>query len=205
MPRSAAALVAAICWVALAVRFSVTNAETRDVLESLWILARYFTILTNLAVAVAMTMVALGKRLSPGFEGGLTLSILLVGVVYAVLLQKLYHLTGAELFADVLMHKVSPVAMAAYWLLFARHEPMRWTEPLWWSVYPIAYLAYALVRGAIDGIYPYPFIDVGKIGIGQTALNAAAIAAAYLLAGLALVWLDRRLLGPNRLLAKAPQ
>ena len=203
MPRAAAALVALICWIALGVRFHLTNAGTGDALETLWILARFFTILTNFALAVAMTMVALGKRLSPGVEGGLTLAILLVGVVYTLLLQKLYHLTGAALFADVLMHKVSPVAMAAYWLLFAKHGPMRWSEPLWWSIYPIVYLVYALVRGAIEGIYPYPFIDVGKLGAEQVALNAAAIAAAFLLAGLALVWLDRRLLGRGMLLSKA--
>ena len=205
MPRAAAGVVALICWVALAVRFSVTYAETGDVLEALWILARFFTILTNLAVAVAMTMVAFGKRVSPGVEGGLTLAILLVGVVYALLLQKLYHLTGAALFPDTLMHKVSPIAMAAYWLLFARHRPMRWNEPLWWSIYPLAYFAYALVRGAIEGIYPYPFMDVGKIGAAQTAVNAAAIAAAFLVAGLGLVWLDRRLLGRGMLLSKAFQ
>ena len=204
MPRAAAALVAAICWIGLAVRFQVTNAGTGDPLETLWILARYFTILTNLALAVAMTLVAFGKRLSAGVEGGLTLSILLVGTVYALLLQKLYHLTGAALFADVLMHKASPAAMAAYWLLFAKHRPMRWSEPLWWSIYPVAYLVYALLRGAIEGIYPYPFIDVGKIGAAQNALNSAAIAVAFLIAGLALVWLDRRLLGRGMLLSKAP-
>lgn len=197
-------MVAVICWIGLGVRFYLTNAGTGDVLETLWILARFFTILTNFAVAVAMTMVALGKRVSPGVEGGLTLAILLVGIVYVLLLQKLYHLTGASLFADTLMHKVSPVAMAAYWLLFAKHAPMRWTEPLWWSLYPIAYFAYALARGAIEGIYPYPFMDVGKIGAAQTALNAAAISALFLLAGLALVWLDRRLLGRGMLLSKAP-
>lgn len=205
MPRVAAAIVALICWVALAVRFSITYAQTGDVFEALWILARFFTIWTNLAVAVAMTMVALGKRISPGVEGGLTLAILLVGVVYVLLLQKLYHLTGAALFADTLMHKLAPPAMAAYWLLFVRHGPMRWIEPLWWSIYPLGYFAYALVRGAIEGIYPYPFMDVSKIGGWQTALNAAAIAAAFLVAGLGLVWLDRRLLGRGMLLSKAPQ
>lgn len=205
MPRAAAALVALICWVALGVRFYLTNSGTGDALETLWILARFFTIITNFAVAVAMTMVALGRRLSPGVEGGLTLAILLVGVVYTLLLQKLYHLTGAALFADTLMHKVSPVAMAAYWLLFATHAPMRWIEPFWWSVYPVAYLAYALVRGSIEGIYPYPFIDLGELGAEQVALNSTAIAVSFLVAGLALVWLDRRLLGRGMLLSKSPE
>ncbi len=193
MPRAVAALVALICWVALGVRFAVTNAGTGDALATLWILARFFTILTNLAVAVAMTMVALGKRPSDFVLGGLALAILLVGIVYIVLLQQLYHLTGGALFADILMHKVSPVAMALYWLAFAPHGRLRWKAPLWWGLYPIVYFAYALVRGAFDGLYPYPFMDVGKIGPGQTALNAAVIAAGFVVVGEALVWLDRRL------------
>jgi hypothetical protein len=201
--RTAAALVALICWAALGLRFAVTYGHTADVLTTLWILARFFTITTNLAVAVVMTMVALGFRVSDFLLGGLTLAIVLVGVVYLVLLQKLYHLTGMALAADVLMHKVAPVAMPLYWLAFAPHGRLRWSATLWWSLYPIGYFAYALGRGAIDGLYPYPFMDVGKIGLGHTLLNAAIIAAAFIVAGEALAWLDRRLLGRAALVAKA--
>ena len=64
---------------------------------------------------------------------------------------------------------------------------------------PIAYLVYALVRGAIDGKYPYPFIDVGNLGWLQTALNAGGIALGFIIAGLALVWIDGwRPLGSRR-------
>jgi hypothetical protein len=203
--RAATALVALICWVALGVRFAVTYGQTGDALAALWILARFFTITTNLAVAVAMTMVALGTRMSDFLLGGLALAMLLVGIVYKILLAKLYHLTGAALVADILMHKVAPVAMTLYWLALAPHGRLRWTAPLWWSLYPIAYFAYALGRGAIDGRYPYPFMDVGMIGLGHTLLNAAVIAAAFIVFGEALVWLDRRLLGRAKLMAKAPE
>lgn len=203
--RTAAALVALICWAALGVRFAVTYGQTGDALAALWILARFFTITTNLAVAAAMTWAALGRGVSPSVLGGLTLSILLVAAVYMILLQKLYHLTGAALVADVLMHKVSPVAMAITWLLATPHGRLRLTAPLWWSLYPVAYFAYVLGRGAVDGRYPYPFMDVGKIGLGHTLLNAVVIAAAFIVAGEALVWLDRRLLGWAKLVAKAPE
>ena len=203
MPKAAAALVALICWAALGIRLWETYADNGDVLASLWILARFFTILTNFAVAVAMTMAAFEKRLSDFVLGGLALSIMLVGIVYVTLLQHLYHLTGAELLADNLMHKVAPVAMTIFWLTCPPHGRLRWTAPLWWSLFPIVYFAYALARGAVDGIYPYPFMDVGKIGLGQTLLNAAMIAAAFLVTGLALVWLDRRVLGKHALMSKA--
>ena len=48
------------------------------------------------------------------------------------------------------------------------------------------------MRGATDGKYPYPFMDMSEIGAAQTALNAAAMAGAFVVAGLALVGIDRR-------------
>ena len=41
--------------------------------------------------------------------------------------------------------------------------------------------------------YPYPFVDVAAIGWAAVARNALLIAAAFLLAGSALVWCDRLL------------
>lgn len=203
MPRAAAALVAIICWAALGIRLEETFADNGNLLGSAWILLRFFTIITNLVVAVAMTMVAFGKQLSDGVLGGLALAMMLVGIVYATLLAHLYQMTGLELLADNLMHRVAPVAMTLYWLVVPPHGGLRWVEPLRWSIYPIVYLVYALVRGAADHIYPYPFIDVGQIGMGQTLINAAGISIAFLISGVVLVWLDRRVLGHSGLLAKA--
>jgi hypothetical protein len=191
MARLAAALIAIVCWAGLTVQFSATYGDHPDVLTSLWIIARFFTILTNLLLAIVMTRVAMGGRVSPTLMGGMTLAILLVGIVYAVLLQGLHQLSGAAALADILLHKVSPVLMALWWLLFAPRRELRWSAPLWWSIYPLAYLAYALARGAADNKYPYPFIDVGKIGWTQAAINVAGIALTFLAAGFALVWIDR--------------
>ncbi|MFL6772254.1 MAG: Pr6Pr family membrane protein [Sphingomicrobium sp.] len=199
MARLAAALVAIVCWAGLAVQFSATYANQPDVLATLWILARFFTIITNLILAVTMTWVATGGRASPTLLGGATLAILLVGAIYMILLQGLYHLSGGAHVADILLHKVSPLLMALWWLLFAPRARLRWSAPLWWGIYPVAYLGYALGRGQIEHKYPYPFIDVGQIGWTQTALNVGGIAFGFVLAGLALVWIDSwRPLGSRR-------
>jgi hypothetical protein len=199
MHRAAAALVAIICWAGLAVQFSVTYANQHDVVTTLWVLARFFTIITNLLVAMAMTSVAIDRPVSSLILGGLTIAILLVGVVYATLLMGLHQFTGPALLADTLLHKVSPVAMALWWLLFAPRARLKRDAPLLWAIYPLAYFAYALARGHFDGRYPYPFMDVGRIGWVQTALNAGGIAMAFIIAGFALVWIDGwRPLGSKR-------
>jgi len=197
--RLAAALVAIVCWAGLTVQFAATYGQQHDVLASLWIIARFFTILTNLILAVIMTRIATGGRVSANVLGGATLAILLVGIVYFFLLRGLHSLSGLALVADVLLHKVSPVLMPLWWLLFAPRARLRWNAPIWWSAYPVAYLLYALARGQAEHKYPYPFLDVGKIGWTQTALNVGGIALGFILAGFALVWFDRwRPLGSNR-------
>jgi hypothetical protein len=199
MPKAAAALVALICWAGLAIQFRATYASHHDVAATLWILLRFFTVITNLLVAVVMTAAALGRRASPFVLGGLTLAILLVGAVYLTLLRGLLELSGGALLADTLLHKVAPLATAAWWLLFAPRAKLRWSAPWWWALFPAVYFVYVLARGQVDGHYPYPFVDVAKLGWTQVALNAAGIAFAFVLAGFALVWIDSwRPLGPSR-------
>jgi hypothetical protein len=199
MPKAAAALVAIICWAGLAIQFSATYANHHDIIATLWILARFFTVITNLLVALTMTAVAIGRRVSPFVLGGLTLSILLVGVVYMTLLRGLMELSGGALLADMLLHKVSPVAMALWWLFFPPKKALKWNAALRWAIYPLAYFAHTLARGHFDGRYPYPFTDVGRLGRVQTLINAGGIAMAFILAGFALVWIDSwRPLGSGR-------
>jgi hypothetical protein len=57
------------------------------------------------------------------------------------------------------------------------------TDPLLWAIYSIAYLIYALLRGSMDGKYPYPFIDVDRLGGFRILVNSAAIGIGFLLAG----------------------
>jgi hypothetical protein len=199
MGRAAAALIALVCWVGLGTQFWASfTFRHYDVLLTLWTLARFFTIISNLALAIAMTMVALGRRLSPVVLGGLTLAIVLVGIVYASLLRGMHPLSGLPLVANHLLHEVSPILMTAYWLLFVPRARLRWSAPWWWLLFPTVYLGYAMARGQLDHHYPYPFIDVGKLGWTQVALNVAGIGFAFVLAGFALVWVDRwRPLGPS--------
>jgi hypothetical protein len=62
-----------------------------------------------------------------------------------------------------------------------------------WLLFPATYLGYALVRGSFEGRYPYPFIDIGKIGLERALSNSAAIGAAFVFGGYLLVFVDRRL------------
>ena len=133
MPRLGAAIIAIVCWIGLGIQFSASYADHVDLISTLWSLGRFFTILTNLLVAVTMTWVAIGGKPSVNFLGGVTIAIILVGVVYVALLQGLRVLTGGHLIADTLLHKVSPILMALWWLFFAPRAKLRYSAALWCS------------------------------------------------------------------------
>ena len=198
MHRAVAALIALVCWVGIGLQFWATYTHSHDVVATVWTLARFFTIVSNFALAFAMTMIASGRRFPPSLLGGLTLAIVLVGIVYWTLLRGLHPLSGAALTANYLLHDVSPLLMAAYWLFFVPRGKLRWTAPWQWSLFPVIYFLYVLGRGQLDHRYPYPFIDIGKLGWPQAGLNAAGIAFGFVIAGFALVWIDSwRPLGPS--------
>lgn len=195
--RAGASLIALIAWIGLATQFGVVFRNNGSVAETLWTLLAYFTIMTNLLVAVLFTAIAARR---PTFDvtwilAGTTLSILLVGVIYALLLSRLYHLTGGAAFSNVLLHQGTPSLVPLFWLAFARKGRLSFRDPILWGIYPLAYLFYALARGAKSGRYPYPFIDVARLGWARTSLNAALIGLSFLVAGWALVLLDRWLAG----------
>ena len=196
MARLAAALVALVAWVALAVQLDASFGFTGALGEALWAMLRYFTVLTNLLVAVVMSLIALGVRVPPFVTGGTTLAIVLVGVVFFLLLRGLLELSGSAALADLLMHKVTPVLVPLWWLAFAEKGGLRRRDPLLWALYPLAYFLYALVRASAEGRYAYPFIDVASLGGPAVALNALVIASGFVVAGLALVALDARMARP---------
>jgi hypothetical protein len=194
--RALAGLIALAAWVGIGVHFQALADGPSSWAAAVWTLIRFFTVTTNLLIAVIFTGVALCKRFdAPRLLGGALLSILLVGVVYALLLHGLQELTGGSRVANVLLHGITPVLTFVFWLAFVRKGALTWSAPFLWALYPLAYLFYALVRGAMEGRYPYPFINVIEIGLSQALLNSSLIAVGFVVAGEALVWLDRRLAG----------
>ena len=55
--------------------------------------------------------------------------------------------------------------------------------PCWWLAWPLGYAAYALLRGAATGFYPYPFVDVPSLGMGRVLGNVAGLCIVFLATG----------------------
>jgi len=193
--RVFAALIAAVAWTALIVQFALSYSANDSVLLTLWTLFAYFTIITNLLVAVVFTCIAIDRGVlrSDWVVAGTMLSIVLVGVVYALLLSGTVELSGASALTDTLLHIVIPVLVPLFWIFFAQKGSLTWRHPLLWAIFPLAYLAYEMTRGTITGQYAYPFLNALQLGWQRTALNAFLIAIAFMVSGYAIVAIDRRI------------
>lgn len=185
-PRTAAALLAALAWAALALQLALSlrlsTANGNGALHGLWVFLAYFTVLSNLLIALLATA---GARRSDGgtelrWRGCAVTAIALVGLGYHLLLRNAWNPQGAQWLADMLLHYAVPLAALAWWLAIPPRTRIPAAAPLLWLAWPAGYFAYALLRGQASGFYPYYFIDVGKLGIARVLLHAGGLLIAFL-------------------------
>ena len=162
----------------------------------LWHLVSYFTIQSNLLVAVAVVLLARDPlRDGAGFRSlrlAGTIGITVTGLVHFTLLRPLLDLHGADYIADKLLHMAVPLLAVVGWALFGPRPRVDRTAATWSVAWPLAYLGYVLVVGAASGWYPYPFLDVDEKGWGRVLAASVGITVLFLLLVALATALDRR-------------
>jgi hypothetical protein len=167
----------------------------------------FFTIQSNILIGVATLLLAVRlDRGSVAFRvlrlSGLV-AITVTGIVFHVALARILDLHGWAAVGNQLVHTVVPVMALVGWLLAG---PRGWfnRRVAWLSlIFPVFWLAFTLVRGAIAHWYPYPFIDVTTLGYGRVALNCVWVAVLMLGVAAGATVLDQRL-PPEAAAAPAP-
>ncbi len=165
----------------------------------------YFTILTNLLVAFSLTEILINPSwgwgrffLKPAVASALVVYISIVGLVYFFALRKLWDPQGWQFVADAILHYAVPVMYPTYWLFFVQKGRLVWKYSLIWLIYPALYFSYLLIRGSITGLYPYPFVDVNKLGFAGAMLNALQILCAFIIMGLLIIGIDKLIYRRNK-------
>ena len=192
------ALNALVVAVALAIQIPITAGRAEGFFDTpaarVGNLFTFFTILSNILVAVVCVALVVRRRDSDLFAVAwldALLGITVTGIVYNTVLAGLYDLRGAEYLADRLFHMVSPLLFVVGWLLFGPRGLVRGRVVGLALVYPLVWLAFTLVRGALIGWYPYPFVDVITLGYGQVALNSVLITLLFLVLAAVVFGVDR--------------
>ncbi|GAA3457828.1 Pr6Pr family membrane protein [Dactylosporangium matsuzakiense] len=165
----------------------------------------YFTVQSALIIA-AVSVVAVLREVPAWIRGAATLYSCITGIVYHALLANpsspFYQVDeGAHALHNLLLHTVTPILAAVTWLIVER-ERVRWWYAAAWLAYPLAYLVFALVRGAFVHEYPYPFIDLNKLGALGVTETSLGFTVAFFLLGLLLIGVG---VGLRRVLTRSDQ
>lgn len=147
----------------------------------------FFTIDSNLLVGVASLLLAIRLDRSSTKFAVLRLSglvaIVVTGIVFHAVLARTLDLRSWDAVGNELVHTVVPVMAVVGWLLIGPRRLVS-ARVAWLSlIFPVSWLAFTLIRGAIVHWYPYPFIDVTQLGYSGAAVNCVWVA--LLMLGLA--------------------
>ncbi len=158
----------------------------------------YFTILTNIVVAIVFTARVVHRRgrepvflLKPATQTAVATYIVIVGCVYEVALRRLWSPSGLHLAADFILHYIVPIGYLLYWLLAVPKGTLRYAIVWSWTIYPFGYLLYSIARGVINGFFPYPFVNFAELGFSRFAANVAGLILVFICTGLVFIALDR--------------
>lgn len=191
--RRTAAMIACLAAISVVAQFLHLNAIHQEPYpDTALSMARYFTILTSVLVIVTFAVAATRRQgVSSPWLAALTVAMVMVGAVYHTLLSGLVTFTGLGVWADHGLHTVLPLACLAWWLVFAPKRELEFVDLPIFVLWPSIYTAYALWRGAVDGIYPYPFMDLNTSAPAAVATNLAILMVCVLLAGVMAVSIGR--------------
>ncbi len=160
----------------------------------------YMTIWSNILIAMAFfhPLFFPSSRLSffinkPIVEGGLLVYIIVVMLINHFFLAGIVQFTGMQWVVDRFLHYIIPVLYIVFWIFYGKKGRQEYSNSIRWLIFPLIYILFVLMRGAIIDKYPYPFIDVTELGYPLALRNMVLIGVVYLIVGLIFIILDKRL------------
>ena len=160
----------------------------------------FFTILSNVAAAAALASGAWFSARGAGAPewfwgvfGAVTTYMATTGVVYNALLRGISLDQEATLgWSNEVLHLIGPILVVALWCVAPGRPALPWRHLALAAAVHLVWGAYTLLRGALVGWYPYPFMNPAQPGgYAAVALYMVAIAACIIGADAAIVRVSR--------------
>jgi len=155
----------------------------------------YFTNLSNLIVAVVLTMLARKSA-----RGGVSwhavrmdslVMISITELIHAIVLAPEAQVEGVDIVVNAIKHYIVPALTVVIWLILGPRRQVTFGSIFTALVIPLAWAAYTLVRGVFIDAYPYGFVNVADLGLQSVLVHIAGIAAFGMVLGLIFWGLDR--------------
>jgi len=182
---------AVIAWFAILLQFYLKTGSAANFFS-------FFTVECNLLIAISLTILLIassspiGKFFSTvSVQSAIALYIFIVSLVYNTVLRGLVPLSGWGSIVDNLLHVLVPILYIIYWIVFVQKGNLHWKNVIGWSLFPLLYLVYSLVRGSIVHWYPYPFLNADVLGYEKVSINSLGVLAVFVAGAFGMIALNR--------------
>lgn len=153
----------------------------------------YFTVLSNVIGAILMLVGAARWRAGHDatidlLRGAAVVYLAVTFIVFAVLLAN----TDVDLatpWVNTVLHELIPIVVLLDWLVDPPEVRFSMRQVALWLAFPIVWVGYVLVRGALVGKYPYPFLDPANGGYASVAIYLAGITVLFVVLSAIVHWL----------------
>ena len=139
----------------------------------------FFTIESNIYGAVLFLFLAVRR---PAARSAMLDLLRGAAVVYlmATFVVVVLFLSGADLqvaipWVDFTLHKIFPIVVVVDWLIDPPATRLTAGQGARWLAYPLIWVTLTLLRGAVNGWYPYPFLDPANGGYTSVAVAFVTI------------------------------
>ena len=105
----------------------------------------------------------------------IAINILLVVTFFHFYLRDPDSLNGLSYWCNLVLHYLAPLIYVVWWLVGVRHGPLVVRRVPIMLVPTFVYFLIAMARGGWTHEYPYPILNVVKLGYGHVLLNAVAM------------------------------
>lgn len=157
----------------------------------------FFTVLSNLLLALGCAILVFKPKCEHYLFNVIRLAglvgIIITALVYNLMLRGIHKVPNETLrFANESLHVVIPMLGMISWLIWGPFRRINLKVIVGAFGLLLLYGIYIFTRGYYTGLYPYPFINVARIGYLKTFYAAGAIAVLFVLLSL-ILWATERI------------
>lgn len=156
----------------------------------------FFTVLSNILLAMS----SLFLLRNPQYNSQLFRVIRLSGLVGVVITALVYNLILRQIhqpptlilqWTNECLHVIIPLLGVMSWLCYGPYLRIDMKTILISFMLFLVYGIYLFIRGHLTGQYPYPFINIARLGYEKVAINTVIMSALFIAMTFILWFVDR--------------
>lgn len=145
----------------------------------------FFTVLSNIMLALSCLILTFKPNCSNLLFNVIRLNglvgVLITMIVYNLMLRGIHRPPTVLLqFANESLHVVIPLLGLISWLIYGPFYRMQFKVIVYAFLTLLTYGVYIFMRGYYTNLYPYPFINVNRVGYENAFIAVIAIAVLFI-------------------------